>query len=177
MEIEYSKKKIKNQLLNKEFNKWNKDSIITLTSIFQYSQCEELYTINLMLLDDYIKWYETCKDALLLNQYSLKKLIDLQKLIKDDLYHNEHYNYESYLNEEVNIKNDYKEEYSLINDYSFYTLFMGIFLVMYLIFSNLSCCFSNKRVEIQRSDHELKLPLPEDLMSNPLIKLLLQKVF
>ena len=131
MEIEYSKKKIVNELLNKEFDEWTKDSIITLISIFQYSQCKELYTINLILLDDYIKWYERCKDNLLLNQYPLKKLTDLQKLIKDDLYHNEHYNYESYLNEEVNIKNDYKEEYSYYNDYSFYTLFMGIFLVIY----------------------------------------------
>ncbi len=175
MEIEYSKKKIRDELLNKEFDEWNKDSIITLISIFQYSQCKELYTISLMLLDDYIKWYNNTKE--LLDQYPVKKLIDLQKLIKDDLYHNEHYNYESYLNEEVNIKNEYKEEYSCYNDYGLYSLFIGIFLVMYLIFSNLSYCFVNKRVEIVRNDHELKLPLPEDLMSNPLIKLLLQKVF
>ena len=60
---------------------------------------------------------------------------------------------------------------------SLYTLFIGLFLVIYLIFSNLSFCFSSKKIEIERHDNELKLQLPEDLMGNPLIKLLLQKIF
>jgi hypothetical protein len=185
MEIEYHKKKIKNELLDLDFSAWTKESIITLVSVFQYSQCKELYTISLMILDDYLKWYKNNKDYYSSKQYSLEKLIDLQKLIKDDLFHNQHYNYESYLDEELKMKNpmensnkDYNyEEYSLYNDYGFYTLFIGIFLVMYIIFGNLSWCFSSRKVEIAKSDNELKLPLPEDLVSNPLIKLLLQKVF
>jgi len=184
MEIAYLENKIKNELLNKEFKDWNKESIVTLVSVFQYCQCKQLYTINLILLDDYIKWIKKNTESNITNQYSLEKLVELQKLINSDLYNNQNYNYEYYLEHEESLEKNEKIEKiekedvcPIYNNCSFYTLFIGLFLVMYLIFSNLSFCFSSRKVEIARHDNELKLPLPEDLMGNPLIKLLLQKIF
>ena len=73
MEIEYHKKKIKKELLDLDFSAWTKESIITLVSVFQYSQCKELYTISLMVLDDYLKWYKNNKDKHLNNLKEKKK--------------------------------------------------------------------------------------------------------
>ena len=182
MEIAYLENKIKNELLNKEFKDWNKESIVSLVSVFQYSQCKQLYTINLILLDDYIKWIKKNTESNITSQYSLEKLVELQKLINSDLYNNQNYNYEYYLEHEESLEKNEKIEKEdicqIYNNCSLYTLFIGLFLVMYLIFSNLSSfCFSSRKVEIARHDNELKLPLPDDLMGNPLIKLLLQKIF
>jgi hypothetical protein len=56
MEKEYLEKKIKSELVNKDFKEWCKESIEFLVSVFQFESCNSFFTINLLLLKDYISW-------------------------------------------------------------------------------------------------------------------------
>jgi len=97
MEEEYIEKKIKDQLINKEFKLWDKESIDFLLSIFEYEKYNMFYNINLMLLDDYIKWY-TKNINETSNNYSLENLKYIFCLINTNIYNNVHYNYIKTLN-------------------------------------------------------------------------------
>lgn len=166
MEIKYAKNKIKNELIKKDFKQWNKDSIILLVSIFQYNQCKELFTINLMLLDDYIKWYCKYENFELLDQYNIDILVNLQKLIKDDLYHNENYNYEIYLNQIEKIPVQQKKD---DND-NFYGFGMVFIIMIALFIFHYMCSFS--KIEIKKHD-----PIDfNPLGNNQLMQLLFEKI-
>ena len=58
IEKEYIEKKIKNELINKEFELWDKESINFLLSIYEHKKYNDFYTINLILFNDYINWYK-----------------------------------------------------------------------------------------------------------------------
>jgi hypothetical protein len=101
---EYIDKKIKTELVEKDFHKWNKESIIFLVSIFEYKKLNSFYDFNLILLNDYIKWYKNYLNNDTKNNidmYNLESLINLYSLIKHDIRNEQNYNYEDILDENI----------------------------------------------------------------------------
>jgi len=87
-------KQIKKELINKEFKNWNKSSINFLISIFEFEKYNHLYNINLMLLDNYIKWYK--KEYNGENNeimYKIENLEYIYCLINNEMYYNIKDNY------------------------------------------------------------------------------------
>jgi hypothetical protein len=83
MEIEYIEKKIRDNLINKDFEEWNRESIDFLLSIYS-NQYQSFYKINLLLLEDYIRWYSKNKDKEIDN-YSLENIQFQYNLINKKL--------------------------------------------------------------------------------------------
>lgn len=171
MEEEYIQKKIKDKLINVEFKNWNKESINFLLSIFEFEKYSSLYSVNLMLLDDYILWYKDNTDSKF-NMYELDKLRNIYCVLNEDIYYNVHYNY-------INIINDTKrllpfnlsELFKYLSECNFFTVSGGIFLtIMFIIFKYMLNFFSQKKEE-KKNIYELKIPLPDNLISNTLMKL------
>jgi hypothetical protein len=159
-ELKYLEKKIKKKLIKKNFSKWNKESICLLISIFENSKYKELYDLNLILFDDYINWYK--KNTYISDQYSLEKLIDLYCLIKTNTYKNIYISYDKFL--------ENKEEDSKINsfwDIYFYAIF-AIIIIFVKFFTYLM--FYRKKEEEKNKIFELQIPIPQDILNNPLIK-------
>ena len=180
IEIEYIEKKIKKELIDNDFNNWNKESILFLSSIFEFKKYNKLYDLNLILLNDYIKWYEKNTEQKIESMYNIELLKKLYILIKEDILYNEHYNYENFLNENKieNISNN--KNYYTIFDY-FYSnnycgLSMGLMMtIIYIILKYIIALFYNKKKEEKRHIFELKIPIPDNLINNSLIKLFLDK--
>lgn len=188
MELEYIKNKIKKELLKKKFKNWDKDTIIFLIYVFNNLKYSEFYEVNLLLLDDYIKWYQ--KNNTLNDMYTIDKLIKLYCLIKEDLYYEKTNDYIYFLNddfdkEEVIKKELYKEELSL-NDFYLYfinqkfcSLSIALMIsIIYIFLKYIYILFFNKinlidKIE-EKKKYELKIPIPEDIMSNPLVKYFLE---
>lgn len=192
MELEYIKNKIKKELLKVKFKNWNKDTIIFLVYVFNDIKYSEFYEVNLLLLDDYIKWYQ--KNNTLNDMYTIDKLIKLYCLIKEDLYYEKTNDYTYFLNNDININIDkeevikkelYKEELSF-NDFYLYfinqkfcSLSIALMIsIIYIILKYIYILFFNKiniinKIE-ERKKYELKIPIPEDIMNNPLVKYFLE---
>ena len=188
MELKYIKSKIKKELLKKKFKNWNKDTIIFLIYIFNNLKYSEFYEVNLLLLDDYIKWYQ--KNNTLNDMYTLDKLIKLYCLIKEDLYYEKTNDYTYFLNdesdkEEVIKKELYKEELSLTDFYLYFinqkfcSLSIALMIsIIYIVLKYIYILFFNKinlinKIE-EKKKYELKIPIPEDIMNNPLVKYFLE---
>ena len=90
MEEKYIQKRIKRELLKKDFNEWNKESIQFLVSVYKYDKYKKFYESNLLLLDNFIKWYKKNK---IIDMFSLDKLIQLSCIIKEDLLYEKNYDY------------------------------------------------------------------------------------
>lgn len=192
MELKYIKNKIKRELLKKSFEDWNKESIIFLVYIFNNIKYSIFYEINLLLLDDYIKWYQ--KNNNLNDMYTVDKLIKLYCLIKEDLYYEKTNDYTYFLNEDTHIDKEEvtkeevsKEELSL-NDFYLYfinqkfcslsialmiSIIYIIFKYIYIIFNRINRINRINKIE-EKKNFELKIPIPEDIMNNPLIKYFLE---
>jgi hypothetical protein len=82
MEIEYIEKKIRDNLINKDFEEWNKESIDFLLSIFS-NNYQSFYKINLLLLEDYIRWYS--RKNIEIDNYSLEDIQFQYNLINKKL--------------------------------------------------------------------------------------------
>ena len=164
MELEYLEKKIKKNLVKKNFRKWNKKSIHFLVSIYENEKYKEFYDFNLILLDDYIIWYK--KNSYINDQYSLDKLIDLYCLISNNVYKNIYTNYIPFLEDRELTKKD-----------SFWDIyFFAIFAIILLIIKCFSNLLLNKKIEEKKQLLELQIPIPEDILKNPLIKYFLGNI-
>lgn len=181
MEEEFIQNKIKNELVNKNFENWTKDSINFLASIFEYPKYNSFYDVNIMLLDDYIKWYKKTDNSKKINNndtYPLNTLMLLYCLINRDVYHNEHYNYNNTLNNSKEIVYSLTDMLQNILNTNFFSFSSGLFLtILYIIIKYILSFFSFKKREEKRHIFELKIPLPENLINNPLVKMLLGNTF
>jgi hypothetical protein len=165
IETNYLEKKIKKKLVNKKFKKWNKDSIKFLVSIFEYPKYDKLYDFNLNLLDDYINWYK--KNTYITDQYPLDKLIDLYCLINCNLYKNININYIDFLE-----KNNNNIPNNSIFDIYFYALIAFLLIMIKYLFS-----FEfNQKKEEKKHIFELQIPIPDNILNNPLIKYFLGNI-
>lgn len=175
MEEKYIQKRIKKELLKKDFNEWNKESIQLLISVYKYDKYKKFYESNLLLLDNFIKWYKKNK---IVDMFSLDKLIQLSCIIKEDLLYEKNYDYNFVLYNTVkSFDNDTTElffkyiSYFIYND-TFYSLGTGLFFV---IIYSLIKYFSKKEKEEKKLDFQI--PIPENIMNNPLIKQFLTQNF
>ena len=137
--IENIKHSIKKNLIDKDFIKWNKESINLLVSIFEYNEYKELYNSNLELLDKYIIWMKdnNFDKFEFKNRYSYDILVELYTLIKRDLYYDIKYNYIKQLNnfEQYSNKNiNSFEQYSNKNINSFEQNSNNLYIYDYILF-------------------------------------------
>jgi len=186
MEEEYIEKKIKDQLINKEFKLWDKESIDFLLSIFEYEKYNMFYNINLMLLDDYIKWY-TKNINEISNNYSLKNLKYIYCIINEDIYNNVHYNYIKTLNnldntmnilDTFNLQSLFNYIVSILTNTNFCSITFGIIVtILYIIFNYIIKVFTYEKIEEKKNIFEIKIPIPDNLINNSLIKLFLGDKF
>ena len=158
-DLDYLQNEIKNNLINKDFIDWNKDSIYLLLSVYENKESEykDFQKINLILLDRYIVWYKKVQNKIIINsyeQYSLEDLEYISSLIKFD---NMPQNYNKILYKMQNTP-----FYYYILDYikNFIDLAYSDFgfgmLILYLIImlKYLSCCFmiyNNKNMPLHNS--------------------------
>lgn len=189
MEEEYIEKKIKDQLINKEFKLWDKESIDFLLYIFEYEKYNMFYNVNLMLLDDYIKWY-TKNINETPNNYSLENLKYIFCLINADIYNNVHYNYIKTLNnldnkmnvfdifDIFNIQSLFSYIVSILTDTNFCSVTFGIIVtILYIIINFIIKIFTYEKIEEKKHIFEIKIPIPDNLINNSLIKLFLGDKF
>jgi hypothetical protein len=142
MEIEYIEKKIKDELINKPFREWNKDSIDFLLRVFESSIYYSFTTINLILFKDYISWKEKntpiqCMESIYLDEemYSLEDLKKIYSIINENIANNRYYNY-VYMIQQFK-KKEVKGDYlycDIILDNLFAIIAGIIFIIFYFIF-------------------------------------------
>jgi len=121
MEKIYIENRINSELLNKEFKDWTYETIDFLVYIYDFDQYYPYYNMNLLLLEDYIKWYLENSTKVNNKIYSLEKLCQLRDQIKKDL----------------NISNYYKNILNgndTINEYAFFDNIFFVFFVIGMIF-------------------------------------------
>lgn len=160
MEKKYIQNKLKKELLNKEFKFWNYDTIDFLIYIYDFDEYYLYYNMNLLLLEDYIKWYEENSSEININMYSLEKLCQLRDKIKNDL--NISNCYKNFLNNK-NIK------YESIFD-NIYFMFIFILIIVFIIIKSIiSLIYIPKKEQ-----NEPKIF--DNINSNSLIKLLLNNL-
>jgi len=195
MENEYIEKKINDQLLNKDFELWDKESIDFLISIFEHEKYNVFYDVNLLLFDDYIKWYtnkinenEELENTII-NNYPLDKLKYIYHLINIDIYNNIHYNYVKILNNITNINNntDIYDTFNLNNLFTYIismltdTNFCGIsfaiiITVLYAIFNYIISLFKFEKKTEEKKVFEIKIPIHSNLINNPLVNFFLKNL-
>jgi hypothetical protein len=184
------KKRIKNELLKKPLDEWNKESIIFLTYIYKYPKYSEFYDNNLLLLDNYIKWYKIKdnNDMVKDNMYNIDKLIKLYIMIKEDMYYDKNYNYTYFLNDYDNSNNSDNKNISIISllyDFYYYlfnekfcSLSFGLMLtIIYAITKFLYNLLFLCKKEEEKKIFEFKIPIPNNILDNPFIKQLLNDKF
>jgi hypothetical protein len=232
MEREYLEKKIKSELINKEFKEWCKESIEFLVSIFQFESCHSFFTVNLLLLKNYISWLKKNNNFEDNEIYDLETLNSLYKTIKKNIEKNKYISYDPLLNKESLLEEDeenycydcnlnntysnnccfnkeekeeneqeneqepeqenetYHETNKKENDYSIcdtiYSLFdvnncfntsIIIIILIYAVIKYITCyLFYEKRKEQKKEIFEFKIPIPENIASNPFIKDILQGI-
>jgi len=100
MELEFIEKKVKDELINKPFQEWNKESIHFLLRIFESPVYHSFTTINLILLNDYILWKEKnepiqCMESQYLEEemYSLEHLQKIYSIVNENIANQRYYNY------------------------------------------------------------------------------------
>ena len=186
MDEKKMEKNVKKKLLKKDFKKWDKESINFLISVYKDEKFNSFYELNILLLDDYIKWRiinSTDK-----NMYNLNKLIDLYCLIKKDIYSGKTNDYELFLKDDIFSPNCIAENNSLSNDkfsdefieepiciiHNVYHLIIGfIIMMMYILFQYFYSMIIFKNPQIEHNKIlELNVPIPitEDIFNNQFIK-------
>jgi len=161
--MEDIKKKIKKELVDKDFIMWNKDSIKFLISIFSNDDYKDLYNDKLELFHKNIIWLKDNKFNKFdfKNRYSYDILVELLVLIKKDLYYDKKYNYISELDiieKFYNPKkiNDYNINY-LCNDF-IYFIFIG-FILLYFFIKFLCNFFINNYLKNSKANPMYKFNL------------------
>jgi hypothetical protein len=175
MDKEYIEKKIKEELINKEFELWDKESINFLISIFEFEKYSEFYQINLMLLNDYINWYKKniCQNEIHnQNMYHIKDLMNIYCIINEDIYYNVHYNYVNILNKNYNYSyNNLTTQFTtLINSNLFFMIIGTMLTIFYIILKYILYFIPFKKREEKRHIYEIKIPIPDNFINNNLLK-------
>ena len=171
--------KIKEDLINKEFKDWDKTSINFLISIFEFEKYNNIYNVNLLLLNNYIIWYKkTYNNENKENMYKIENLEYIYCLINNQIYYNLTDDYIKVLN---NIEDNPYYFYILnkikyIYDVSYKNIGFVILLLI-IIIKYIISFFKNKENNDKRYIFELKIPIPNDLINNPLIKYFLENKF
>lgn len=213
MEKEYLEKKIKDDLINKDFKDWCKDSVDFLVSVYQFEKCNSFFTINLLLLKDYISWLKKNNVEQNDNIYTLDTLNKLYTTIKKNIKNNIFENYEEMLNDnapsecteenenknlnddfpfckfefnkcsesdkDININNDsccgaLKSIFSFFDINNCFNTTLIIIILIYAVIKYISSyVFFEKEYEQKKKTFELKIPVPENIASHPLLKTLL----
>jgi len=184
IETEYIEKKIRDQLINKNFKLWNKESINFLISIFD-KDYKSLYNINLILLNDYIDWY--LKNINNYDKmYSIDNLEYIYNLIKENTTNNIK-NKDTYLNILENLDREKNEKnindldccyiYNTIDNFKNYInidifnfLFTTIFIIFIILFRYLIILFTKNKEK--KYILEFNIPISDKLINNPITKLL-----
>ena len=134
--MEYSiENEIKEKLENKDFEKWDKYSIIFLVSIFQFKQYNKLYEGNINLLKKYIEWARDNQDKVYgKNMYKYSTLVNIYHLINDDIFYNRNVDYKIELErKEKSYKYDEDDEYDFfLGSYGF--ICIGFIFIIIIIF-------------------------------------------
>ena len=86
---------IKQELVNKEYNEWTKDSILLLLSIFEKKEYTCMREVGILLFEQYIAWYKQYPSHE--NMYTLQSLESIYVLVVRDVYLHEYYTYEDLL--------------------------------------------------------------------------------
>jgi len=142
-----------------------------------------------MLLDDYIKWY-TKNINEISNNYPLENLKYIFCLINENIYNNVHCNYIKILNNlenEINVFNIFNifniqslfnYMISMLRDTNFCSVTFGIIVtILYIIFNYIIKLFKYEKIEEKKNIFEIKIPIPDNLINNSLIKLFLGDKF
>jgi len=188
MDEKKMEKNIKKKLLKKDFKKWDKKSILFLISVYKDEKFNSFYELNILLLDDYIKWRvinSTDKDM-----YNLNKLINLYCLIKKDIYCGKTNDYELFLKDDIFspdcIPQDYHSSSHKHLDknidgpiciiHNIYHLIIGfIIMMMYILFQYFYSIIIFKSPQIENNKIlELNIPIQEDTLNNQFIKKILE---
>ena len=204
----YMKEKIKNELTDKEFNNWTKDSIDFIISIFEFEENNDLYSDNLTLLDSFIRWYELNIFSFKNEMYPLYKLKNIYCKINEDIYYKRHNNYIRIMNNSNRffklstcdlMCDELFQNVELLKYPKLCFLMIGIcIIIIFIILKYILLTLFYKRMEEKKYIFELKIPLfkdpvistnvspqiidkiakyiPNNLLDNPLIKLILGKV-
>jgi hypothetical protein len=171
----YIKKRINKELIKKKFEDWNKNTILFLIFIYKNSIYSKFYDINLLLLEDYIKWYK--KNGTIQDMYSFDKLTGLYLYIKEDLFYSKNNDYSYFLNNEK-ISNSLMDDiYSYFINNNFCSLSFGLMItISYIIIKYFYLLLFSIKVDDKKVD-EIKLPSFENILNNPIIKKLLSEKF
>lgn len=213
MEKEYLEKKIKDDLINKDFKDWCKDSVDFLVSVYQFEKCNSFFTINLLLLKDYISWLKKNNIETNDNVYTLDTLNKLYTTIKKNIQNNKFENYEDILTDKVspesveenNVETENKNDdfpfckfdfnkcsesdkdvnnnsccgilSSILSCFDINNCFNTTLIIIIFIYAFIkyisSYVFFEKEYEQKKKVFELKIPVPENIASHPLLKTLL----
>ena len=165
LELYYIEQKIKNNLINNDYSKWNTISIQFLLSIFSTKKYKKFHKICLLILSDYIKWFKINNNCLYNVSYYLTDLEYIYNLISDNLANkiitDIDYNnlLEQYITNDINdtnnknkeIKNNYlnNSNYSnycyldgYINGNNFYILEIIFFIFLLVVLFLVKYCIS-----------------------------------
>ena len=175
--------KIKEDLINKEFKDWDKTSINFLISIFEFEKYNSIYNPNLLLLDNYIKWYKKeYNEEIRQNMYKIENLEYIYCLINNKIYYNLKEDYIKILNKiEENpyyfyVLNKIIDLYDFLYTNIGFGILFFIIIIKYII-TYIFSFFKKEEKNEQRHIFELKIPIPDNLINNPLIKYFLEKIF
>lgn len=154
MEKKYIEDRIKIELLNKEFKDWTYETIDFLVYIYDFDQYQPYYNMNLLLLEDYIKWYQENSTELNNQIYSLEKLHQLSTQIKKDL--NVSNYYKNFLN------NNIKEK---INNSIFDNIYFVFLIILMFVFLVIKSFMSN--ILFKKKEEPLKkIELNSSILDN-----------
>ena len=112
MEKNYIENKILTQIINKDHQSWNKESIDLLIYVFEFEFLSDMHNLCLMLLKDYILWYKEnlslkCSESTMdKDLYKLEDLEEIYQKIDNNLIENKYENYVKYLKKKTVSKND-----------------------------------------------------------------------
>ena len=175
--------KIKKDLINKEFKDWDKTSINFLISIFEFEKYNSIYNVNLLLLNDYIRWYKkTYNGENNEKMYKIENLEYIYCLINSQIYYGLTEDYIKILNkiEEnpyyYNILDKIKYIYDIFYTNIGFVILFCIIIIKYIITNIYIFLKKEEKIE-QRHIFEIKIPIPDNLINNPLIKYFLENKF
>lgn len=148
LELYYIEKKIKNELIDNIFIRWNIDSIHFLLSIFPEKKYKKFHNICLSILFDYVKWFKYENNYLYNRSYYPSDLDYIYCLISNDLLNNTNIdvNYIDKLEQHIKTENinnkafyypNYSNNYidtnnSFSNNFNFFYIMEIIFFIFIL---------------------------------------------
>jgi hypothetical protein len=164
MKIDYIEKKIKKNLINKKFKKWDKDTIDYMITIYEINYFSNIRIHIYLLLNDYINWLNK-NNKTNINIYNINDLINLKKKMENNIDKiSLDYNKDDLLIQNINDN----EEYTFDNIIIFLTIFILCLFLYEILKKNF---YSNNKID--KNNHYI-FPtnniFNKDLLENPIIK-------